>query len=277
MAGDAIGAPPVGTSRPDSSTNRWPTGSGLPAAAAENRVSNASRSRRTMWPRTARSSSTVERTPAAPSRVSLCATSMALVCHALVAECLRYDAGDMSDDLAWRLGPAIPAHDYRIFRTAFVDGIHPRTGATKRFSLIDAGDWVNVIALTADQRVVLVRQFRAGTASVCLEIPGGMVDPGEDAATAAARELAEETGYTSARWRLLGTSRPNPAIQNNTLHSYLALGCVQSAAPQPDGNEVIEVSTRPLADVYAAIRSGEIDHALVLAAFAHYALAADPR
>ncbi len=178
------------------------------------------------------------------------------------------------DDLAWRLGAVMPAHDYRIFRTAFVDGVNPRSGATKRFSLIDAGDWVNVIALTRDERVVLVRQFRVGSASVCIEIPGGMVDPGEAPATAAARELAEETGYTSTAWSRLGTSRPNPAIQNNTLHSYLARDCVQSAPPQPEGSEVIEVSTRALADVYAAIRGGEIDHALVLAAFAHYALAA---
>jgi ADP-ribose pyrophosphatase len=178
----------------------------------------------------------------------------------------------MADDLAWRLGARVPGHDYRIFRTAFVDGVNPRDGSTKRFSLIDAGDWVNVIALTPDARVVLVRQFRVGSASVCLEIPGGMVDPGEDAATAAARELAEETGYTSATWQRLGTSRPNPAIQNNTLHTYLAADCVQSAPPAPEGNEVIEVSTLPLDEVYAAIRRGDIDHALVLAAFAHYAL-----
>ena len=179
----------------------------------------------------------------------------------------------MADDLVWRFGPHLPGHDYRIFKTAFVDGTHPRTGAIKRFSLIDAGDWVNVIALTTDDRVVLVRQFRAGTASVCLEIPGGMVDPGEDAATAAARELAEETGYRSTRWSLLGTSRPNPAIQNNALHTYLALACIQTAPPTPEGSEVIEVSTLPLADVQAQLRTGEIDHALVLAAFAHFALA----
>ncbi len=179
----------------------------------------------------------------------------------------------MADDLAWRLGPHLPGHEYRIFKTAFVDGTHPRNGSIKRFSLVEATDWVNVIALTVDHRVVLVRQFRAGTARVCLEIPGGMVDPGEDAATAAARELAEETGYRSTRWSLLGTSRPNPAIQNNTLHSYLALGCVQTAPPTPEGSEVIEVSTLALSEVQAQLRSGAIDHALVLAAFAHLALA----
>src|SRR5580700_9729230 len=100
------------------------------------------------------------------------------------------------DELAWTLGARVPAHDYRVFRTAFVDGSHPRVG-TKRFSLIECVDWVNVIAMTDDRHVVLVRQFRVGTAEVCLEIPGGMVDEGEQPRDAAARELAEETGYTA--------------------------------------------------------------------------------
>ena len=121
----------------------------------------------------------------------------------------------MADDLTWRLGTRIPAADYRVFKTAFVDGIHPRTGATKRFSLIEAVDWVNVIALTPDQQVVLIRQFRVGANEVCLEIPGGMVDPGETPAEAAARELAEETGYTAPRWHQLGRVSPNPAIMTN--------------------------------------------------------------
>ena len=97
----------------------------------------------------------------------------------------------MTDDarLVWRLGARLPGHDYGIFRTAFVDAEHPRGGPSKRFSLIECVDWVNVIALTPDDRVVVLRQYRPGTDEVCLEIPGGMVDPGEDARAAAAREL----------------------------------------------------------------------------------------
>ncbi len=175
------------------------------------------------------------------------------------------------DDLRWRIEGRAPGSDYRIFRTAFVDASHPRIG-TKRFSLIECGDWVNVIALTDDQHVVLVRQYRVGTDEVCLEIPGGMVDPGEDAATAAARELEEETGYTAGVWRAIGKVAPNPAIQSNYLHTFLATGARRTHAQRLDGSEVLTVTTLPLADVQAALRSGAIDHALVVAAFAHLAL-----
>jgi ADP-ribose pyrophosphatase len=177
----------------------------------------------------------------------------------------------MADDLTWRLGTRIPAAEYRVFKTAFVDGIHPRTGATKRFSLIEAVDWVNVIALTPDQQVVLIKQFRVGANEVCLEIPGGMVDPGETPAEAAARELAEETGYTAPRWHLIGRVSPNPAIMTNWLYTFLAEGAVQTSPQHLEGSEVIDLHVTTLAECNAAIRDGRIDHALVVAAFAHLA------
>ncbi|HEY1549110.1 MAG TPA: NUDIX hydrolase [Kofleriaceae bacterium] len=182
----------------------------------------------------------------------------------------------MSDPLAWQLGARIPAGDYRVFQTAFVDGTHPRTGAPKRFSLIEAVDWVNVIALTSDARVVLIKQFRVGSASICLEIPGGMVDPGESPETAAGRELAEETGYTSSRWKQIGNVSPNPAIMTNRLYSYLALDCVKTQPQRLEGSEVIDVELASLADCHRAIREGRIDHALVIVAFAHLAFDGEP-
>jgi 8-oxo-dGTP pyrophosphatase MutT (NUDIX family) len=178
----------------------------------------------------------------------------------------------MSDEeLRWKLGARHPGADYKIFTTSFVDGTHPPTGKATRFSLITCVDWVNVIALTPADEVVLIRQWRAGTDSVCIEIPGGMIDPGEDPLTAAMRELEEETGYTSRRWEKLGAVKPNPAIQNNHLHSYLALDAQLTHPQKLDGSEVVSLELAPLATVHAMLRDGRIDHALVVDAFAHLA------
>lgn len=175
------------------------------------------------------------------------------------------------DDLSWRIDGRSPGSDYRIFKTSFVDATHPGTGKEKKFSLIEAVDWVNVIALTPDDDVVLIRQYRAGANAVCLEIPGGMIDEGEDALTAAKRELAEETGYTAKTWRALGSSLPNPAIQGNRLHSFLALDAACTVEQRFDSSEVIALTLAKLSDVRAMLRDGRIDHALVMAAFAHLA------
>jgi len=175
------------------------------------------------------------------------------------------------DELRWRLGARTPGADYKIFTTERVEGTHP-SGKTMRFSLIRAVDWVNVIALTRDEQVVLVRQYRPGIDSVCIEIPGGMVDEGEEPLVAAQRELVEETGYTSREWRPLGVVAPNPAIQNNRLHSFLALDAEATHDMQLDGNEVLALDVLPLAEVHELLRTGRIDHALVVAAFAHLAL-----
>jgi ADP-ribose diphosphatase len=180
----------------------------------------------------------------------------------------------MSDDLRWKLGARHPGHDYKIFKTSFVDGSHERTGKALRFSIIESTNWVNVIALTRADRVVLVRQYRPGVDRVCVEIPGGMVDPGEEPLAAAQRELVEETGYTSASWRMLGKAAPNPAIQINTLYSFLALDAEPTQVAAFDGNEVMATETAALADVKRMLRDGTIDHALVITAFAHLAFGA---
>jgi len=175
------------------------------------------------------------------------------------------------DDLTWRLGARMPQQDYVVFKTAFVEGEHPRTGEKKRFSLIEADDWVNVIALTKDRRVVMIRQFRVGTGEVSLEIPGGMIDPGEDPIAAGVRELREETGYTGGLWQLAGRVRPNPALQQNWLWTIFAENVELTHEPDPGPGEVVSVHLATLDEVQEQLIEGKITHALVVTAFAHLA------
>jgi ADP-ribose diphosphatase len=162
--------------------------------------------------------------------------------------------------------------DCRVFRVRCDHSLDPRDGREHDFFVIEAPDWINVVPITADGRVVMIEQFRHGTNEVTLEVPGGMVDEGESAIEAANRELLEETGFKAREFVSLGKTRPNPAIQNNWLHSFVAQDCIFQEAPKFDGEEHIAVRLVPLADVPALIADGTINHALVVVAFHRLAL-----
>ena len=141
---------------------------------------------------------------------------------------------------------------------------HPVRGTEREFVVVDAPDWVNVIALTPQGHLVLVRQFRYGIDTFSLEVPGGVIERGEDPVAAGVRELREETGYAGASARLLGSVHPNPAIQSNRCHLVLVEAAARVAAPAWDHDEEIAVSTAPVEEVFAWARCGRITHALVL-------------
>jgi ADP-ribose pyrophosphatase len=147
----------------------------------------------------------------------------------------------------------------------------PLTGREDVFDVLEAPDWVNVVALTPEGHVVLIRQFRAGTGTITTEIPGGTVDPGETPLAAARRELAEETGYRSDRWSLIGRVDPNPAFQTNATYTFLAEDARPTTAQHFDDSEAIEVEVRPLDEVPGLVSDGTITHALVVCAFFHLA------
>jgi len=172
----------------------------------------------------------------------------------------------------WETQSSAVVADYGIFRVRKDHCRSPRTQRTHDFWVLETTDWVNVVALTPDEQVVLVRQYRFGSQRATLEIAGGTVDPGEDPVDAAARELREETGYVPESVILLGAVEPNPAIQNNRCFTALALGCRPVFAQELDEREDIVVETRPLAQMPALFARGEITHALVWAAFHHYEL-----
>jgi len=130
------------------------------------------------------------------------------------------------------------------------------------FFVLEFPDWVNIVAVTEEDCVVLVRQFRHGLNAVNLEIPGGVVDPGEDPHGTAIRELAEETGYVAKKMEHLSSVTANPAIQDNWCHIFLATGCCLEGEQELDGTESIEVQLVSWHELSALLEKGEIHHSL---------------
>lgn len=158
---------------------------------------------------------------------------------------------------------------FRLFNLLEATRRSPSTGMEHRFMRLQAPDWVNIVPITHDGMLVLVEQYRHGVDAATVEIPGGMVDPGEDPATAAARELEEETGYRPRTLHLLGYVEPNPAFLTNRCWTYLALECSLDGTPRPDPSEEISLRLVPPSSFTGLIDDGTIRHSLVIAAHDH--------
>jgi ADP-ribose pyrophosphatase len=171
----------------------------------------------------------------------------------------------------WPLIASEPAFATRLFRVTRDRARSPRTGGERDFHVIHMVDWLMVVTLTADGKLVLVRQYRHGSRETGLEVPGGLHDgTGERPEQGAVRELTEETGYSSARHELafLGVLRPQPALLANRAWVYLAKDVRPTAEPEPDAGEDIEVVLLDPREVPARIASGEISNAMTVAALA---------
>ncbi len=166
----------------------------------------------------------------------------------------------------WDLIDSKIDRDYRIFRINAETSLSPRTNRTGQFYVIDTNDWVNIIPITKDGYVVMIKQYRHGSKNITLEIPGGLVDD-ESPEKAALRELLEETGYQGDGVTYLGATNPNPAIFNNLCHTFLVKNVKKVSDINLDDNEDIEVVLKPLSEVSRLIADGSINHALVIIAF----------
>jgi ADP-ribose pyrophosphatase len=164
-----------------------------------------------------------------------------------------------------------PGPDDRVLAETWLFRLHrrrfrsTRTGQAHDYFITDLADGVHVIAVTPEDEVVMVRQFRAGSGLDSLETPGGLLDPGEDPRDAGARELLEETGYAGDPPVMMGVLRPNPAILSMAISTVVIAGARPVAEPRPDVGEELSIVLVPAREVPAMVRDGRIDHAVCVA------------
>ena len=153
----------------------------------------------------------------------------------------------------------------RVFKVMERTATTPDKAHCADMFMLRCSNWVNIVPVTADGKIVLVEQHRFGTDTLTLETPGGAVDPHEkDFTMSALRELEEETGLTTQRMLALPGFPPNPAIQNNRITYFVAFDCQPLAQPR-DANDLFEQIKLHYVDVKEALqmaRTGQINHAL---------------
>ena len=167
----------------------------------------------------------------------------------------------------WQKLGSRPVGDFRIFTVRTDEKLSPRTGAKHDFFIIDCVDWVNVLAITPQQELVMVEQYRHGTNTVELEIPGGIMDRTDASPLhTGVRELREETGFEGENARVLGDVFANPAIMSNTCHTVLIENCALKHPVEWDSGEDMLTRLVPLAEVPSLVATGKIKHPLVIVA-----------
>jgi 8-oxo-dGTP pyrophosphatase MutT (NUDIX family) len=139
-----------------------------------------------------------------------------------------------------------------------------------RYFVMSFPDWVNVLPLTTDQQVILVKQYRHASGRIHLEVPGGSLDPHrkESVEEGAQRELLEETGYGCERLELIASHYPNPALQTNRMHTFIAWNCFLKQEQKLDEFEDLELYFCSLEKLEEHLREGDIDHSIMIASIA---------
>ncbi len=179
----------------------------------------------------------------------------------------------MKDDRPWKVNGSRELLQTRLFSVHEEKSVCPRNGREGNFLLFRFGDWVNVVAVTGKDEILLIRQFRHGNKRPEIEIPGGLIDSTDkNPVEAGMRELLEETGYSGENPTLMASVYPNPAIQNNLCHTVLVRNAVKTGETALEDCEDIESFLVPESRIEGMIADGLISHSLVLNALQIYLL-----
>jgi len=178
----------------------------------------------------------------------------------------------MDHEKSWKVIKSEDGPDLKLFKARFDYMQNLQNGLTERMIILEGADSTNIIPVLPDGRFLLVRQYRFGTRSTTLELPGGIVDPGEASLRAAKRELREETGYTSTRWTYLGKVPSNPVFMDSYIHHWLAEDVALTAATDMDDGEFTEPLLVSPADIKRYLKAGKLEHPHTISALTRYLL-----
>lgn len=173
----------------------------------------------------------------------------------------------MKKEKNWQLLKSEPAIDLSIVKIRHDYYKNPRNEKEVKVIAIEGNDAANVIAKTKTGKIIMVRQFRFGISDYTLEIPGGMIDEGEDVLTAAQREVKEETGYIGENWQYLGNIFANPVWMDSTIHHYYMENAELKYELELDEAEDVEIILLSPEEIYQKIADGEIKHPHTISAF----------
>jgi len=170
----------------------------------------------------------------------------------------------------WRRVRSTPVAKFRVMDVSRLELEDAEGRPRGEVFTLECRDWCNVVAITPDDQLVLVWQYRFGTDALSLEIPGGVVDAGETPEHAALRELREESGYEASGLEPLLVVEANPAIQNNRCYTFVARDARPTAQTKFDAQEELETVLLPVARLGAMLDSGQVTHGLIHGALATF-------
>lgn len=172
----------------------------------------------------------------------------------------------------WQINNRTQVFKRPIFSIDELDCFHPEKHVSHKFTVMNTPDWINIVALTTDKKIIMVKQHRLGTDEFTYETPAGVIESGEPPLDAAKRELLEETGYTSPSIELIQCAKANPAIMTTDIYFFLAKDCRQTHGQQLDTTEDIEVHLFNHEEILEKVKTGKISHSIILTALSLFFL-----